>query len=495
MRWRRSCAILTLLSVAESIVVRQKADAAFDCTTLAVNLTVRGKDFGPLASTICQWWPSAFGEFPGQNVSDISNLLQQVFAEGGIYDQITEAFNKPNPKYCLRQEVNRNLITMGTQSAEDKECPATITQDILEEMVIDGTDDARTKGYWSCEEESDDSCLCNRRDDRTVGAMSMSKRARNCKMVHSNKCYGDCPKGYQPTFLKGWFRPVCTSVCGSTNHPFSCGIGCANSRVNCVAVIIQQVGEIAIAASRVASFFSGTALFSETVIAVKKVAEFALTIMVKIANIADKIFTKILREKVELTLLLSLFQFVKEEVLAFKDDWVTFSGLVKSSSQLFLQLFDAELGWKSIDLGWIAGSIMQHDSSVLQNAFAIVKQFAYKPCELADDTVVFVVNEVGDQRMNGPWAQHGEVAGKPRYRLIMNKDNVMMEWSGSNKEWGMWVKDRSFGRGWWWGWLGFGWRKLYTNGKNTASFPHKDWKQNEGAIPAPVLVGAKDGGE
>jgi hypothetical protein len=455
------------------------------------NLTVRGHDFTPLTQTVCSWWPDSFGAFPAESADELKSLLAKIFDEGGVYDSITEAFNKPNPVYCLRKEVSRVKLTV---EAKAKSCPATVDSLLLEEMVIDGTDSPLTKGFWACSNSSVDQCDCSRRDKRDVPNVAIKARATNCKMVHNSECYGDCPPGYRPTFLKGWFRPVCTSVCAESNHPFSCGLGCANSRFNCARVILGQVGEIAIAASRVASFFSGTAAISETVVAVKKVAEFALTIMKKIADIADIVFARVLREKVELTLLLSLFQYVKEEAEAFKDDWLNFQTLIKTATTFFLQLLDAELGWKSLNIQWIAGAIMDNGDTVLDHAFTIAKQFAYKECALADNTVIFSIEESGDQRILGPWAENGEVASKPRYRLILNKKNVMMEWSGSSKKWGIWVMDRTFGRGWWWGWLGFGWRELYNNGQNTAAFPSKGWNRKEGATPAPELVGAQNGG-
>lgn len=257
-------------------------------------------------------------------------------------------------------------------------------------------------------------------------------------------------------------------------------------------MILGQVADIAIAASRVVSFFIGTAAITETIIAVKKVAEFALSTVTKIVELADLVFRRVAREKISLTLILSVFQFVREESDTIGD---LVGGLAGSATQLFLSIFDAEIGWKTISLEWIAGSIMEFGQTALQSAFSIANLFQVKDCALADDTVEFTIEESGDERILGPWAQHGEVSEKPRYRLIRDRENVMMEWSWSRRNWGIWVMDRSFGRGWWWGWLGFGWRELYFNEQNTATFPPSNWIKWEGADPLPALVGAKDGGE
>jgi len=144
--------------------------------------------------------------------------------------------------------------------------------------------------------------------------VTIQRRPKGCKMVHRGKCYGNCPRGYRPTFLKGWFRPVCTSVCAHTNHPYTCGVGCANSRSNCAKIILRQVGEVAAAASRVASFFIGKSVFTETVVYVKRVGEFALNVIKKISRIAEGVFKQLKREKAELVLVLAIFQIIKEEV-------------------------------------------------------------------------------------------------------------------------------------------------------------------------------------
>merc|ERR550539_315618 len=124
-------------------------------------------------------------------------------------------------------------------------------------------------------------CNCTRRDrDHSVveafPVVNIASRPPGCQMVHSGKCYGSCPRGHRPTFLTGWFRPVCTSVCGATNHKVTCGVGCANTRLSCAAVILNQVKEVAIAASQVAAFLTagtGGLILANMVEQIVKVAE------------------------------------------------------------------------------------------------------------------------------------------------------------------------------------------------------------------------------
>lgn len=282
---RRLCILLVIanvVSIADSLAVRQGAAdeevPSIPCNGLT-NMTVRGHDFSTLSKTVCHFWPSFLGVFPIKFADELKDLLAEVFNSGGIYDAISGKFKAADPMYCLRKEISRKEIAIDVSR---KACPATITSLNLEEMQIDGTDDPLTKGYWSCANKTKNDCTCSRRDDRRVAPVTIKTRPGGCKMVSDEKCYGNCPAGYRPTFLKGWFRPVCTSICAETNHPFACGVGCANSRVNCVKVILNQVAEIAIAASRVVSFFIGTTAITETIIAVKKVAEFALSTVQKI---------------------------------------------------------------------------------------------------------------------------------------------------------------------------------------------------------------------
>merc|ERR1712176_870371 len=106
--------------------------------------------------------------------------------------------------------------------------------------------------------------------------------------VHSGTCYGSCPRGHRPTFLTGWFRPVCTSVCGATNHKVTCGVGCANSRSSCASVILNQVKEVTIAATYVVAFLSsGTPglILARTVEEIVAVAEWSFNVLRRLLKV------------------------------------------------------------------------------------------------------------------------------------------------------------------------------------------------------------------
>jgi len=461
------------------------------------------KDWTGIVKVVCSQWPSAqFGAFPVNTVGQLNQLLGHVFDEGGLYEQLNNLLVERSSKYCLRQEAPR--VELSVASSENI-CPSTLTDELLEEIPDETTVNVNlTEGYWACTAAGDSRCDCRQRystvteDTKAPFPMvSIASRPSGCEMVHNGKCYGSCPPRFRPTFLKGWFRPVCTSVCAETTFPVTCGVGCANTRTDCVAIILNQVKEVAISASKVATFFmTGTAgvILHETVVQVVKVAEFAFNVLSKVLTIADAAYKSYTREQGELATMISLYAVLKDTAAEVAQDWVRFQGLIRASSNLFLRLIDAEYGWKNVNLGWITGAIMKEGIGQLFGAFEVARAFAYAQCELATDEVAFSIENVGDQRLVGAWTQDGTTNGKPRYRVIRDRTNTVMEWSRRSGSWAIWYMDRTFGRGYWFGWVGLGWRELYETKSNTPDFPTSGWRKIEGPLPLPALVNAKNGG-
>lgn len=262
-------------------------------------------------------------------------------------------------------------------------------------------------------------------------------------------------------------------------------------------VILNQIKEVAIAASSVAAFFVGGAagvILSTVVEQVIKLAEFGFNILSEVLFIAQTAFEQFAREEAELATLISIYEIAKTRAEEIAGDITSFMGLVETSVPLLLQLIDAQFGWTNIDLGWIAGVIMQNGDNILTDAFEVAKAFAFGPCELADNSVAFAIEDVGDERVVGPWTAQGSKNGKPQYRALINREKVLLEWDSRGKTWGIWVKDTSFGRGWWFGWIGMGWRELYETSSNSDGFPTTGWRSLEGVLPLPYMVSATNGG-
>merc|ERR1711997_797155 len=109
------------------------------------------------------------------------------------------------------------------------------------------------------------------------------------------------------------------------------------------------------------------------------------------------------------------------------------------------------------------------------------------------------IEESGDDRIIGPGFQKGEVNRKRKYVLtnhegFKNAEKKTRIESNRRNLWSIWVLDRSFGRGWWFGWLGLGWRRLYETSSNTNLFPTTGWRRAEGVLPLPYLVSTTGGG-
>jgi len=487
-----------------------KADD-FSCDKDLTDFVVRGKDWTNVLQTVCKVWTTVpqFGEFPGKNVTKLKGILEVAFKEGGLLDQLKTKLGTANNDYCLRREVTRTELTY---TASESTCPEIVDEEFLEEnpwLIEEETEGDRPnprefellEGQWTCAKNDAGDCSCSQRylKKKPLAAMvSIASRPSGCQMVHDKKCYGDCPSGYRPTWLKGWFRPVCTSVCSSTNHVVTCGVGCAASRSKCVERILKQLKAVALSASKVAAFvIAGPAGLSvaQTVENVVKIAEFAFNTLKGVLEVVDVAYKMYKREEANLATVVAIFQVIKDFAVATIGSWQTMQPLVQASTKLFMTLVDANFQWKNINIGWVANAIMEHGASALKGAFLLAREFAFKKCDLADATVYFTVENVGDDRLIGPWQRLGVNDGKAKYCKLGDAATTLLEWDARRASWSFWVLDRTFGRGWWWGWAGAGWRELYETKSNTPGFPTSGWKRLEGALPLPANVDAKNGGK
>jgi len=466
---------------------------------ITYDLNLRGKNFGPLVGFLCRRWPAKFGTFPIRTNEQIFNLLNPLLDKDGIYDQIKAKFKEKNETYCLRQQVQR--VKVETRSAV-KSCPLTVDQGLLDEIGEEDTNPALKEGFWSCRKganPTDDDCACTRRDQGGIGTeiVKIQRRPAGCKMVHRGECFGKCPAGYRPSFFIGWFRPVCTNICWETDHPFSCGIGCAVSRGACVRVIFRQILSVISFVSRIVSFFVKGANYVNIAAQVARVAEFALDVVLSVVSAAESIYSLIAsREQVGLSLVTAVFQVLQEEVQRFRGFSEQFQGLIGQTTELFLSLVDAEYGWKNVNLNWISGVLTQGPNSTLAAAHEMVNEFAYGKCEVSAKEEAITIEDAGDSRVVGPWQKKGVRNRRPRY-VLLNETLARKSRIESTRRnvWNVWILDRSYGRGWWFGWLGFGWRKLYENKVKADEVPTLGWAKKEGALPLPSIVILKDGGE
>lgn len=267
-------------------------------------------------------------------------------------------------------------------------------------------------------------------------------------------------------------------------------------------IIFRQILSVITSVSRVLSFFVKGAKYVDIAAQVVRVTEFALQVVLKAVAVADQLYSLIAsRERVGLTLITAVFQLLRDSV----QDYIEFfdtklKPLITDTTNFWLQLVDAEYGWKNVNLNWISGVLTRGPNSTLAAAHAMVQSFAYGPCQLSNKTDLFTVEESGDDRIIGPWFQKGLVNKKAKYVLknhpgFPDAERKTRIESNRRNLWSIWVLDRSFGRGWWFGWLGLGWRRLYENRINIETVPTLGWGKREGALPLPQIAIIADAGE
>lgn len=463
------------------------------------NFTVGGHDFSNVMQVVCNFWPDKYGDFPFTSPDDVKDMLQLALKPGALWDKFKEYAKDQNSKnFCYRKRVMREVI-----QKKSKSCPPVVTESVRAELTSDANESivkTFSEGRWSCNEAgTQNECTCTRRDVPPVASRStwikaqISSRPEGCQMVHRNECYGSCPDGYKPVWLVGNFRPVCNTICASSDFPFKCGAGCAKSRRDCWAVLWSQTKSVLKSVSRVVSYVTKVPALEKAVDAVISLMEFTVVVLKSIADTAMNIWMKLKREQMNLGLVVTLFQIFSEESVTLIGDGEKFKALASQAMVLMLDVSDTQLGWGEMDLTWMANVFLGHGQGIVESGFNLIKDFVYTHCDISVDKVVFTIESAGDDRIVGTWQEKGTNDGRPRYVADLH-DNVILEWGSRRKSWNIWIKDRSTWRGRWFGWIGFGWKVLYENRGNAEKFIPQNWEARDGDEPAPLLLAVEDDG-
>jgi len=460
-----------------------KSEEVFDCSLLN-NLQVGDKDFGAIAVMSCLHWPASFGRYPFSEVSELTAMLELGLNYQSVWAQFQADLKSDarNSLYCMRKEAMRTSVI-----ADGSSCPEAVDAEVKEELRSSGESlTIAASGYWSCS-DSGEGCICTRRDDVEHPTAEMKKRPKGCKMVHKDKCYGDCPRGYRKTFLLGGFRPVCTAVCAQTTHRLGCGVGCASTTKNCVLVVVNQVKEVAALVGKVVKYFKSGELLNDAKRMIQGVVEFTMTTLNRVVSKAKEIWGNFTRDKTELGILLNLMQFIKEV----KGTALDMETILNKTQGFFLEVVDAELGWDTINLDWMANIVSGAGMELVAEAFKTLETFRYADCEIAGSQVHFSIEDCGQDTMVGPWGHVGTLNNRPRYQRIDDKSTVM-EWDSRQNAWKLFYMDRSKGRGRWFGWIGLGWTEMYRSAQNTQLFPTEGWRRVEGPSPLPSVISVSE---
>merc|ERR1712194_781481 len=124
-------------------------------------------------------------------------------------------------------------------------------------------------------------------------------------------------------------------------------------------------------------------------------------------------------------------------------------------------------------------SILDHGEEMLEFAVRATKVFTHPTCSITAN-VAFTLEEVGDDRLLGPWVQRGEINGHPRYTLVGDR-STNMEWSSRDGD-SKWVMFSD-------GWSGWAGRKfLYESNVRSSDYPLSGWSVLTGEAPVPEFV-------
>merc|ERR1719422_337568 len=172
----RSVVVLRLLALSSGSLVAKSDEQPIDCDNIG-NLVLQGHDFGSTARLICSFWPTgSFGAFPVSDMSEMEQMLTDIFETGGLWDELKQSFKTEvtNQKFCVRKEAQRDdMVPTGAS------CPQVVNQEVKNEFASSGNEveeKISAEGYWSCTNSASGSgCTCKRRDN--TGFLSAQETA------------------------------------------------------------------------------------------------------------------------------------------------------------------------------------------------------------------------------------------------------------------------------------------------------------------------------
>jgi len=289
-----------------------------------------------------------------------------------------------------------------------------------------------------------------------------------------------CSLGYQRAGLSGLFGRSCTTGCMWSSHPRSCGFGCAASREECSRSIMQQSFTVAQGVSNVYSFVSGDHRIRKAVAAITNLAEFMFDTMPPIVE-AIKGALDIIGDWREhgAYVAVILFQYLQETAPEMGEPAEAIRDAIQHFADIIARLAAEQGETGSIDPRTLIRSILDHGEDMLEFAVTATKVFTHPTCSITAN-VAFTLEEVGDDRLQGPWVQRGEINGHPRYSLVGDR-STNLEYNTAN---GLtrWVVFSD-------GWSGvIGRRILYESNVRSMDYPMSGWSTVRGAEPVPDFV-------
>jgi len=303
------------------------------------------------------------------------------------------------------------------------------------------------------------------------------RSGRPCEMESGGVCYGDCPWGFKPARLIGRFMPVCTSVCGATTHPVTCGFGCATSRMDCLRALLTQVGEVARAVGQVIEIITGDDRLARLADAVISFSEFLLGVLPDLYDAVSGGIDIIRENEKGVMVIVLLFQYVREVAPEIGETVGSIREAFNELVGILADLMQEKSETGQISVGRVIRGILDNGEDLLDMSVRLTKAFSFGRCSVHMSDVKFTVEEVGDERWDGPYRQNGEKNNRPRYVMKIDSSR-RLEFSTSAQSWTFVKRNR-------WGWKTY----VYRSSQTPCDYPLGGWAAMGGAAsPMPEVV-------
>jgi len=297
---------------------------------------------------------------------------------------------------------------------------------------------------------------------------------------------GNCPLGYMRSGLRGLFGRGCRTGCMWSSHPLSCGMGCAEDRRKCASTLVEQSFTVVQGVSSVYSFVTGDDRIERAITAVTSLAEFLMAALPPIVEVVKNAIDIVKENEQGVLVALVLFQYAQEHAGDVQETIGSIREAIQHFADLIAELAEEQRETGRIDTGSVIRGILDHGEVMLDYAVRATKVFTHPTCAITAN-VAFTIETVGDDRLQGPWVQRGEINGFPRYTLVGDR-STNLEWSnrgGSNR----WVMFSD-------GWSGVvGRRFLYESNARSSDYPLSGWSLINGDAPVPEFVPVQEHGD
>jgi len=242
----------------------------------------------------------------------------------------------------------------------------------------------------------------------------------NCEMESNDVCYGNCAYGFKPASLTGRFRPVCSSVCGATDFPVSCGFGCSSTRFQCARTLLNQVSTVAQGVGRVVEFVSGDDRIVRVIDGVLTFSEFLIGVLPSLIDAVKQGIDIVKDNESGAMALILLFKYIQEVAPEIGETVESIKEAFEELAEIIGSLVQERINTGSISVGSVVREILENGDRILDYSVKLTKAFSFAKCAVNTRNVAFTVEEVGEEAFSGPYVQTGMKNSHPYYHQQLN---------------------------------------------------------------------------